>query len=65
MQHTLAPSFEGMGCHIYFQSCTIPHLQDEIDTHKLDREAEGLGMNMINPGDLDAMQMRNMGVQGF
>lgn len=42
-----------------------PHLQDEIDTHKLDREAEGLGMNMINPGDLDAMQMRNMGVQGF
>jgi len=44
----------------------VAHLrQDEIDTHKLSREGEGLSMNMVNPGDLDAMQMRNMGVEGF
>mmetsp|Transcript_18580 Transcript_18580/g.52211 ORF Transcript_18580/g.52211 Transcript_18580/m.52211 type:complete len:154 (-) Transcript_18580:381-842(-) len=54
---SVAPKFD------YWRS-VIPG-QEEIDTHKLSREAEGLSLNMINPGDLDAMQMRNMGVQGF
>eukprot|EP00983_Pelagomonas_calceolata_P023933 753234-Pelagomonas_calceolata.AAC.8 len=72
-KHPLHQALSDWHAHVYITyvagTLHVMHVTDtvveEIDTHKLSREAEGLSLNMINPGDLDAMQMRNMGVQGF
>ncbi len=54
---SLAPKFD-------YWRAIIPG-QHEIDTHKITNEEAGTGMQMLQPGQYDPVQMRNMGIKGF
>lgn len=56
---SVAPKFD------YWRSVVVGAGHNEVDTHCLSREDEGVGLQMVRPGQLDPVQMRHMGVKGF
>lgn len=54
---SMAPKFD-------YWRAIIPG-QHEIDTHLITSEEAGTGLQMLQPGQYDPDQLRNMGVKGF